>query len=562
MKFSIDSGACVGCLACVRVCPTDAIAVAEEPALVSIEEPLCVRCGECVPACPHDAVKVGGAIGRAVEVAAHGGGVLILAPEAVVHFHPATVEQVVNACHAAGFATVSRGVIGDELVAAEYQRLWDGGEWGTLIRSTDPVVVETVRMQYPELLPFLAPVVMPAVAEARWLKARDGVATQVVYAGVFVPVDAEELDAAITFADLEQLFHLRGVDLFAQPEGPGRPEEERRRHLSLPGGMPKRVLAEHPQASRSFRAVRGLHHLPALARAVTVDRLELGFVDLLSTEGMLDHPLFGPKDRLYWRRDLVMRAEPPRAAAPVVNGKPHVELAATFGVTPERRRLPEPAAVSAVEEKVGLGPNGRPWDCGACGYASCRKFAEAAALGRATLRQCTVWMAQQANEARHLAAIDPLTGLATYRVLRDRLASEVERSRRSAERFAVLFLDLDHFKDVNDQLGHEMGNAVLRETAEELRAVVRASDLAARYGGDEFVVLLTRTSRPGASRVAEAIRARVEQVGHRLGLADGMVTVSIGVAEFDPRAGMEADVLVSADRALYRAKGQGRNVVC
>ena len=115
-----------------------------------------------------------GELGRALALAARGDGILILSPEAAAHFYPATPEQVVNACYAAGFRVVTRGVIGDELVAAEYLRLWRDEPWGTLIRSTDPVVVETVRTQYPELVPYLAPVTTPAVAEARYLRARYG----------------------------------------------------------------------------------------------------------------------------------------------------------------------------------------------------------------------------------------------------------------------------------------------------------------------------------------------------------------------------------------------------
>ena len=101
-----------------------------------------------------------------------------------------------------------------------------------------------------------------------------------------------------------------------------------------------------------------------------------------------------------------------------------------------------------------------------------------------------------------------MTGLSTYRVLRDRLAFEVERSKRSNEGFAVLFLDLDRFKEVNDQYGHEAGNEILRAVADEIRNAVRASDVAARYGGDEFVVILTRTDLQGGARVARGAPGR------------------------------------------------------
>jgi diguanylate cyclase len=145
--------------------------------------------------------------------------------------------------------------------------------------------------------------------------------------------------------------------------------------------------------------------------------------------------------------------------------------------------------------------------------------------------------------------------------LRERLAFEIERSKRSAEGFALLFLDLDLFKQVNDQYGHEAGNEVLRAVAEEIRNAVRVSDIAARYGGDEFVVILTRTDLQGGARVAEALRAGIEGIGRRLGYPAGLITVSIGLAEFDPHHPDNADLLVAADRALYRAKAAGRNVV-
>ena len=117
------------------------------------------------------------------------------------------------------------------------------------------------------------------------------------------------------------------------------------------------------------------------------------------------------------------------------------------------------------------------------------------------------------------------------------------------------------FKQVNDQYGHEAGNDILRAVAEEIRHAVRASDVAARYGGDEFVVILTRTDLQGAARVAEALRVGIEGVGRRLGYPPGVITVSVGLAEFDPRQPVDADLLVSADRALYRAKAAGRNAV-
>ncbi len=560
MNFVIDAELCVACLACVRVCPTDAIAVAaDEPLLLQIEDEPCIRCGQCLQACPHGAVKVNGEIGRALAIAAQGDGVLILSPESVAHFYPATPEQVINACYAAGFRAVTRGVIGDELVAAEYLKLWEQEPWGTLIRSTDPVVVDTVRLQFPELVPYLAPVTVPPVAEARYLRAQYGPGLKIVYAGISPPFSSNELDAAITFGDLDQIFRIRDANVLTQPVFFDRVPEERRRHLSAAGGLPLPLLEEARYSSRRFRKLRGLDALKAVARAVAVDRLDLGFVDILSTEGSLDHPLSGPREELFWRRELLASTEPPRSRHPVVDTAVVASVGATFTIK-DRPIRADPLAVSAILDQIGLGPNGRPWDCGACGFETCQRFAEAAALNRATMRQCTPYQEKRAEEAHRAAAADELTGLSTYRVLRERLAFEIERSKRSSEGFAVLFLDLDRFKQVNDQFGHEAGNDILKAVAEEIKNAVRASDVAARYGGDEFVVILTRTDLDGAARVAEALRAGIEGIGRRLGYPAGLITVSVGVSEFDLNE-PEGDLLVSADRALYRAKAAGRNAV-
>lgn len=560
MNLAIDSARCVACLACVRVCPTDAIALPPEARVVEIVEENCIRCGECVPACPHDAIAATGAVDKALAIAEAGTGALILAPEAVAYFHPATPEQLVNACYEAGFRLVSRGVIGEELVAQEYLTLWEDPDWGTLIRSTDPVVVAAVTAHYPELVPYLSPVTYPCVAEARFLRRVHGSGLPVVYAGISAPGQVGELDAMLTFGDLEQLFALREVRPATLPTTFSRVPPEQRRHMSVAGGLPLEMVVSGSSRGRRLLTIRGVESLPALARAVGHDRIDLGFVDLLSHQGALGHPAAGPKQDLYRRRALVQQYEPVRSRTPVVSDEHEVDVSAAFAFG-HRREQADPAAVRAILEAIGTGPNGKPWDCRACGYPSCHRFAQAAALGRAGLRQCVPWLAKRAEDASRDASTDALTGLASYRSLQQRLTHETERSKRSGDSFAVLFLDLDRLKELNDRYGHERGNQVLRMVSDEIRRTIRATDLAARYGGDEFVVLLTRTDRAGALRVADAVRERVIDGGQQMGFVSGQISVSIGVAEYDPAAPGEGPLLDQADRALYLAKSAGRNTV-
>ena len=561
MDFRIDPELCVACLACVRVCPSDAVAVEENK--VWIVDEACTRSSLCLPACPHEAVIAVGDSTRALEFALSRNAVLILSVESAAFFYPATPEQVVNACYAAGFEKVHRGILGDELVAREYLELWKEEDWGsggTVIRSTCPVIVETIKNQYPELIPYLAPVATPIQAEARYLKALYGRDTRVVYAGVCLTEGGPEVDAAITLAELAGLFRKRGIKVENQALFFSRIPEERRRFWSTAGGLPLDILMKERHASRRFRKVRGLGALEGIAQAVGEDRIELGFVDILPCEGCLDHPLLGPREELFRRRAIVGATEPPRATASVLAEGVEIEVGMAFEIQVGDMG-PSVEAVEEILEQIGLAPNGRPWDSGACGYRTCREFAVAAAQGRTTLKSCPRYLERQASIAQQQAAVDALTGLASFRVLRDRLANEVARCHRSGDHFAVLFLDLDNFKQVNDRYGHEAGNVVLRETARQCGAHIRLTDLAGRYGGDEFVVVLVGTGEEGAVGVVEKIRAAVEDIGRKMEYPAGIVTASIGVAEYRPGEHKDEDVLVAADRALYRAKAGGRNRV-
>src|SRR2546426_10761237 len=287
-------------MACVRVCPAAAIAV--EGQQVRIVDEVCTRCGLCLPACPHDAIVAEGDLTRALELALGGGAALILSVESAAYFYPATPEQVVNACYAAGFRTVHRGVLGDELVAREYLALWSDHDWGTMIRSTCPVIVETVRAQYPELIPYLAPIATPIAAEARYLRRMYGPGTEVVYAGVCLTEGGADVEGAITVDGLATLLQRRGVRVDQQAPYFSRVPEERRRHWSTAGGLPLELLTEESQASRRFRKVRGLGSLEGIARAVAGGRIEVGVVGILPGGGGPRHPPLGPRAGLVRRR--------------------------------------------------------------------------------------------------------------------------------------------------------------------------------------------------------------------------------------------------------------------
>jgi diguanylate cyclase (GGDEF)-like protein/PAS domain S-box-containing protein len=164
-----------------------------------------------------------------------------------------------------------------------------------------------------------------------------------------------------------------------------------------------------------------------------------------------------------------------------------------------------------------------------------------------------------ASRLSHLARHDALTGLPNRALILDRLAQNIRFAQRAGSRFAVLFVDLDHFKEVNDHLGHAVGDELLREVADRLVASLRGSDTVGRLGGDEFVVLLSHVDGDrDAADVAAKILAAVS-VPHHIGGNAIVVTPSIGIAMF-PRDGQDAaTLLANADTAMYQAKTAGRH---
>ena len=172
---------------------------------------------------------------------------------------------------------------------------------------------------------------------------------------------------------------------------------------------------------------------------------------------------------------------------------------------------------------------------------------------------------QHANEKlEQLALHDPLTGLANRRKFAERFNHEIERAARIPSPLSLLMIDIDHFKAVNDRHGHPAGDACLKELAARLTRSARTVDLVARFGGEEFVVLLPDTSADGSLLAAERMRFEIQ--AQPFDIEDGAtrlpITVSVGTATVAGVALTSEELLARADEAVYRAKRAGRNQVC
>lgn len=178
--------------------------------------------------------------------------------------------------------------------------------------------------------------------------------------------------------------------------------------------------------------------------------------------------------------------------------------------------------------------------------------------------QRTLELLQANRKLEELATTDPLTGIGNRRKMTEQIAQELERARRFCHPLSLLMVDIDHFKRINDTYGHEVGDQAIIQTAILLTAHLRAVDAVARFGGEEFVLLMPETPIAVAAHAAERLRAKAAEL--RVLAEDGTeveLTISIGVSAVDAHGAPDtpSSLLVRADKALYRAKKEGRNRV-
>lgn len=173
---------------------------------------------------------------------------------------------------------------------------------------------------------------------------------------------------------------------------------------------------------------------------------------------------------------------------------------------------------------------------------------------------CPIRNALQYREALIASLTDPLTGSGNRLSLDNSLLREMELAKRHRSPLSLLVIDVDDFKKINDEYGHKTGDVALKRIAEQLAIVNRLTDLSFRYGGEEFVVLLNKTSLSGAAVIGERIRAAIEETQLKAANKQFKVTVSIGAASLKPNDNKDR-LFQRADKALYQAKKSGKNIV-
>jgi diguanylate cyclase (GGDEF)-like protein len=580
LLVSRDNLSCTGCWGCVRHCPSRAIAIADGHPTIIAER--CVECGICATSCGGGGYFIRDDLPRVRELLAGDRPVVaILASEYAAALYPMSAVEIERRLLTAGFSAVETTVLGEELVAAAYEQVPARAHSpAPRLRSTCPVAVGWVTRFYPQLTEALVPIVPPYIAQARLVKSIYAQDVAVVYVS---PCWARKnevadeqfegaVDVAIGFDELRTLIAERPIR-FDPPSNAARvrPRVQAAKQLSLTDGFPRRTVMDHDATSSDLVTVRGFEEIDAILSAIVRGETAPCLVDMLSCEGCVDGPAVNPDLSVFAKRNIIA-AERELQPPPVVDSRsflsamPAIELRRTFSPKPALSRVPTHEEIDAVLAGGEFMSRDQTIDCGSCGYDTCVDHAAAICLGHSSWDLCfplqRKMMARERAELTKHAMIDPLTGLGNRRFFDTRLPEEVARAQRYDEQLSLIMIDLDRFKEINDSHGHITGDNVIIAVGQLLHEMLRVSDAAARYGGDEFAVILPGTTKTDAWVVAEKIRSELAEI--EIDGSDGKplpIRASLGIASYSKEHGSALKLLESADSALYRAKHSGRDRV-
>jgi diguanylate cyclase (GGDEF)-like protein len=570
---------CKACFACLRACPVKAIKITEGHAQIIDEK--CISCGICAQACKQGAHTISSEIESVGSLLEKSNTVAILAPEAPASFYPSTVSQLKSALLNLGFATIEDTVLAEELIADRLLQYWRTSSRLPIIRSSCPVIVEFIIKYYPDFRSNLIPLVSPMVIQARLVKALYPEEIAVVYIASCPArkAEAEEvgedfIDAVLTFDQLKSLLVRRRINL----NGAAEIELQNSkpflvRTVSVTGGFPREIVASRTLMDKDVSIVRGVDSLAQLLDAIKKGDVKPSLIDALACGSCLEGPGFDSELSLFAKKRIIETSymeESKRAPSRISYNDicrllPQIKEDRSFAARKLDLSLPsedELRTILALAEKDNADGI---LDCGACGYETCLDNAVAVYRGLADWSSCSPFQRKAflkiIKELEETAVTDGLTQLANHRHFSERLAIEVKRARRYNSSLSLIMIDIDYFKLINDRYGHLAGDDVLKNVARIIKENVRESDIPARYGGDEFALILPETGIMQAFTVAEKLRTKVE--GYVFTSQDvhqtAKLTTSIGVAMLTPDVKEAPQLIEKADQAMYKAKQDGRN---
>ncbi|MDD2458867.1 MAG: [Fe-Fe] hydrogenase large subunit C-terminal domain-containing protein [Eubacteriales bacterium] len=404
---------CKNCYRCIRHCPVKSIAFRSDQAEIISKS--CILCGQCLLECPQNAKYINS--GRETIQACMKRGEKLyvsLAPSFVSAFPSTSVARMSQALKLLGFAHVEETAIGAERVTREYEALIEAGTMPNIIATACPSTVLLVERHYPELIPFLAPVVSPMVAHARMMREVYGPRIKIVFIGpciakkheVIDPENRQAVFAAMTFEQLADWFSEAGVD----PATCSEDESQRTIHNTLPRFYPVpggiiRNLNQTARRTYTCSVVDGIDRCQEILETLRDGQLHHHFLELNACAGSC---LGGPALKSFKRGFLPSRQtivdhvlQKPIHAAPLTEGT-KTRLDRRFHDLSDHVPPPDARRISEILLAMGKLSQEQELNCGSCGYSSCRDKAAAVAQGKASIHMCLPYFRERAESMSNL----------------------------------------------------------------------------------------------------------------------------------------------------------------
>lgn len=481
--------------------------------------------------------------------------------------------EVAAAMQEAGFAWVEDTSLADELIAIEYRGLVAREPDKPMIRSTCPAVVALLETYHPDMCQYLAPVGSAMAVAGRLVRKVNNGQVHVVYVGPCVAGRVEKdwyedrpVDAALTFSELDEIISKR------------RELRQAETVVSSPW-TGKRVVVRASRSDNAFAGdsaqsaipVIGHPEFAAMLQKVRVGKSD-GLIDVLGCSGCAGSPMVGSAFEWQEAQRFVHETSAENGGVisigieEILPALPAVDVSRVFLPRELIEQHPSRLQLDEILRAGGRYVSEARLDCGGCGYSTCEGLAAAIYDGRSGWSACFPEQrdnfVEHTRELKEASRTDALTELLNHRGFMERLREESQRSKRYGMPMSLVMIDVDHFKIINDTYGHVQGDRVLRLVSQVLEVSLRATDIPARYGGDEFAVILPQTRGSEALEVAEKLRSRAEKTTFYIDEDHyEKLTLSLGVYETDGDLVDPIAIISKADRAMYMAKKNGRNRV-
>lgn len=399
---------CRNCYKCVRTCPVKSIAVKDEQSQIIDDD--CILCGACLSACPQNAKSVKSDMELVQGWVADGHRVCVtIAPSYAAALDVPDAGSLLPAMKKLGFLHAEETAYGAALVSREYARLMSEGKMKNIISTCCPTVIFLVEKYYPELIPWLAPVISPMVASARRLKNRFGAHTKVVFIGPCLSKHEEcedfnetSVDAVLTFSELADWMASKAV-MFEKTTGSIENDElSMARLYPLPGGVVD-TIPKQKRGDYRCVAIDGISRIIEIFDKMRADKLSGFFIEANScVGGCINGPCMTlPEGGWLEANERIVRYYKTALCGEVLcDDAP--EMSRSFTNREKITVRPSDAEIRAILTEIGKPTEDKELNCGCCGYPTCKKKAEAVYFGKAELHMCLPYMRERAESMSNL----------------------------------------------------------------------------------------------------------------------------------------------------------------